>query len=71
MHNLPKQKDLPFELANFQVEELEERLENRWGTCHCPIQQQNPETGAWETTYVECDCDSPFRDEPPGGWHQE
>ena len=28
--NLTKQDELPFELAHFQVEELEERLENKW-----------------------------------------
>lgn len=29
MENLTK--ELPFELAHFQVEELENRLENKWG----------------------------------------
>lgn len=30
MKNLPKQNELPFDLAHFQVEELEERFENCW-----------------------------------------
>lgn len=30
MQNLSKQNEMPFELAHFQVEELEERLENCW-----------------------------------------
>ncbi len=45
MENLTK--ELPFELSHFQVEELEERLENKWGssdTCVCDRTNANGET---------------------------
>lgn len=44
MQNLTKQNVLPFDLAHFQVEELEQRLENKWG-CNEPTVEitENPD----------------------------
>jgi hypothetical protein len=52
MQNLQSNEAL---LQHFQVEELEERLENAW-TCYCPVSKINPDTQSVETDYVECDC---------------
>jgi hypothetical protein len=43
-------------LQHFQVEELEERLENKWRTCHCPVESGSAAEGNYKVTYVECDC---------------
>jgi hypothetical protein len=52
--NLTKQDELPFDLAHFQVEELEERLENKWGNSPCYERHTttNLETGTDETVYL-------------------
>jgi hypothetical protein len=51
MQNLTRQDELPFDLAHFQVEELEERLENKWqGKCK-------------EATITENDCTRVKREE--------
>ncbi|WP_394991176.1 hypothetical protein [Emticicia sp.] len=42
-------------LQHFQVEELEERLENKW-TCYCPVESTDPYSGSPTTDYVECPC---------------
>jgi hypothetical protein len=55
MQNLTK-NHLPLDVTLFEVEELEERLENSWRTCYCPVQRFDPQTNTTITIYVECDC---------------
>lgn len=43
-------------LQHFQVEELEERLENKWRTCYSPFESGSAAEGNYKVTYVESDC---------------
>lgn len=56
MQNLQTQNEL-LEAKYFQVEELEERLENGWRTCYCPKIVTNA-AGDTSTIYIECECPS-------------
>jgi hypothetical protein len=46
-------------LEMFQVEELEERLENSWGSddCECNRPYQDAH-GQWHDNWVSCSCDA-------------
>jgi|GEM_PF-2081541 hypothetical protein len=55
MQNLTRQDELPFDLAHFQVEELEERLENKWqGKCKEMVEYHNDCTMVKKEELVDC-----------------
>ena len=65
MQKLQTQNEL-LEAKYFQVEELEERLENGWRTCYCEVRVYDHQQGRYVSDYRESDCPCPPVYYPPG-----
>jgi len=61
MENLTK--ELPFELAHFQVEELESRLENCWKGMENQDHGTYDQYGEWHSNWVKVPCGTPHPNE--------
>lgn len=69
MENLTK--SLPSELSHFQVEELENRLENCWKGMENQDRGYYDQYGEWHSNWVKVPCgtENPNDVDTPSPWH--